>query len=149
MKKVFIYFKQIILHPYGKSHFLLTHASKPGVRILDVGCGNNSVRHIKRCCQECYYIGIDVGNYNLDRDSQSKMDEYYVVTPEEFGDKIRELQGSIDIVISSHNIEHCNEPYKVLKNMALSLKMGGGNLFVVSFRGFCSFSKPERNFKFL
>lgn len=124
MKSLRCCYKKIV-RPYGKSHFLLMQVGKERVKILDVGCGNNSVKLVKRNCPNCYYIGIDVGDYNLDEELKMQMEEYHVVTAENFADKIGEFAASIDVVISAHNIEHCNEPLKVLKNMILSLKRGG------------------------
>lgn len=124
MKSLRYYYKKIV-RPYGKSHFLSTYVGKKQAKILDVGCGNNSVRLVKRNCTDCYYIGVDVGDYNLAEELKKQMDEYHVVTAENFADKIREVGADMDVVISAHNIEHCNEPLKVLKNMIMSLKRGG------------------------
>ncbi len=114
-----------ILAPRRKAGFLLAHAKEKANRILDIGCGNNSVNCVKSCCPDCYYIGIDVGDYNLGSNAKSLMDEYHVVSPEKFADKISDFKDSIDIVISAHNLEHCNEPWKVLENMILCLNDGG------------------------
>lgn len=116
---------QKIVRPYGKGHFLLRHGATKNIRVLDVGCGNNSVKYVKKHCPDCYYIGLDVADCNLDDEAKLEMEEYHVVSAENFAEKIREFENTIDIVISSHNIEHCNEPQKVLNNMIRSLKSGG------------------------
>lgn len=128
MKSIRYYIKKV-MRPYGKSHFLLSYVGKTHVAVLDVGCGNNSVSAVKRNCPNCYYIGIDVGDYNLDEESKSLMDEYHVVSAEDFAEEIGKYKESVDVVISSHNIEHCNEPQKVLENMILSLK-NEGNIYL-------------------
>ena len=46
MKSLRYYYKKIV-RPYGKSHFLSTYVGKKQAKILDVGCGNNSVRLVK------------------------------------------------------------------------------------------------------
>lgn len=114
--KLITHIKQIIA-PRRKAGFLLACTGKKAIRVLDVGCGNNSVTSVKSCCPDCYYIGIDVGDYNLDPNAKLQMDEYYVVSPEKFADKLRDFKNSIDVVISSHNLEHCDEPWNVLENM--------------------------------
>lgn len=118
------------LRPHGKESFLLKMyskhiRSKQYPRLLDVGCGNNSVRSVRHYLPDCYYIGIDIGDYNLRPELKELMNEYHVVSSQEFPDKIFQLKDSVDIVISSHNIEHCDEPEKVLKAMAAALKHNG------------------------
>lgn len=119
------------MHPHGRSFFLIRmnlkykHGGKR-MRLLDVGCGNNSVNAVKKYCPDCYYIGIDVGDYNLEQNSKDKMEEYHVVKPDDFSKEIGKFKNSIDIVISNHNIEHCNDPKEVLRNMILALIPGGG-----------------------
>lgn len=148
MRKIQYYYRGII-KPHWKNHFLQVHIGKKHLRILDVGCGNDSVSSIKKICPNCYYIGVDIGDYNLGKDTKSKMDEYHIVSPENFANKLEEFIGSIDVVISSHNIEHCNEPYQVLKNMVLDLKPGGS--IYLSFPSEASVTFPNRGgyFKFL
>lgn len=119
----------------------MKYVGKKKARILDVGCGNNIVKYIKKICPNCYYIGVDVGDYNLDLDAKAKMDEYHVVKAADFADKIKEFRGSVDIVVSSHNIEHCNEPVKVLENMVGSLRLGG--VFIWPFHRRTRFIFPQ------
>lgn len=141
MIKFYQYIK-LLVHPHGKAHFLLSHHSAKVLYVLDVGCGNNSARYVKKHMPKCYYIGVDVGDYNIKENTKALMDEYYVVPPEKFADKIEEFKGCIDIVISSHNIEHCNEPMRVLDAMCAGLK-GGGSLYM-SFPSEASTSFPHR-----
>jgi SAM-dependent methyltransferase len=94
-----------------------------GARVLDVGCGNNSPFRVKSQRPDVYYIGLDVGDYNQTQPEMAN--QYVVVPPEAFVDEIDKLAGSLDGVISSHNIEHCNDPSAVTLAMALSLKPGG------------------------
>ena len=95
----------------------------PGARILDVGCGNNSPFKTKIQRPDLHYIGIDVGDYN--QTAPMLADEYIVATPESFGPEIQALAGKLEGVISSHNIEHCNDPELVLAAITRALKPGG------------------------
>jgi 2-polyprenyl-3-methyl-5-hydroxy-6-metoxy-1,4-benzoquinol methylase len=94
-----------------------------GARLLDVGCGNDSPFRVKSQRADVYYIGLDVGDYNQTRPEMAN--QYVVVSPAAFVAEIGKLAGSLDAVISSHNIEHCNDPQAVILAMASSLKPGG------------------------
>lgn len=53
------------------------------------------------------------------------IDEYVTCAPENFANVIMNYENSIDAVISTHNLEHCNEPDKVINAMIKSLKPNG------------------------
>ena len=95
----------------------------PESRILDVGCGNHSPARTKEILPNCYYIGVDVGNYNQSVDNPA--DEYLIVSSANFNKAIDVYRGSVDAVISSHNIEHCEDRDGVVVSLARSLKVGG------------------------
>jgi SAM-dependent methyltransferase len=91
--------------------------------ILDVGCGNNSPFLMKSILPKSCYTGIDIGDYN-----QKKLnlaDEYIVTSPEGFVDSIYSLPKNFDVVISSHNLEHCYDRMGTLLAMLSVLKPGG------------------------
>lgn len=91
--------------------------------ILDVGCGNNSPFYTKKILPNCNYTGIDVGYFN-----QSKpllADNYVIATPENFSNLISKFTSSFDAVISSHNLEHCDDRKATLEAMLDVLKVGG------------------------
>ena len=120
--------KQLITKPpdndHSKKKFLLT--LNPNSKILDVGCGNNSPLLTKKIVPNCFYIGIDIQDYNQETyESIKSADEYHIVKPDDFDKKILDFQSQIDVVISSHNLEHCYERRKVLANMIKTLKKGG------------------------
>lgn len=115
-----------LLYPHGRYLFLRSLKNSPNTRILDVGCGNRSPENVKSILDKVYYVGIDVGDYNQTSASKSCADEYHIVSGEEFACAIENYKDSFDAVISSHNIEHCEEPERVLRAMAASLKTGGG-----------------------
>ena len=113
---------------HHKEGFLSKIHSGDSIRILDVGCGNNGVSKVRRFCRngdQIFYSGLDVGDYNITNDSKNDADEYVIISPEGFADAILRWEGKEDYVISSHNLEHCNDPSKVLDNIIRSLKPGG------------------------
>lgn len=111
------------LRPRGKLAFL---ASLPhGAKVLDVGCGNNSPRDAKVLRPDLVYTGLDVGDYNQQQDSIRYADRYLLVPPAEFGRAIASRRGEFDAVVSSHNLEHCDEPAAVLHAMVAALRPGG------------------------
>lgn len=100
---------------WGKRTFFMKLENRD--RVLDVGCGNNSPVMTKFFAPGIYYVGVDVGDYNNTSESLRVADEYHVFAPEYFADGINNLDGEFDAVISSHNIEHNNFPFKTLKAM--------------------------------
>jgi len=121
----FIFWKDIMKAPRHRTSFLLNRVkNKMTTRLLDIGCGNQSARFVKEVCPNIDYIGLDVGDYNQTEESLKTMDEYLVVAPEDFADTIEKIK-NIDAVISYHNLEHCNEPEKVLIAITKCLKKGG------------------------
>jgi len=91
--------------------------------LLDIGCGNNSPYFMKSTFPCIFYTGIDVGDYN--QTTPNLADEYIVTEPEDFADSIFKLERKYDTVISSHNLEHCNDRDKTLLAMVNVLKLGG------------------------
>ena len=106
----------------GKQAFLKSLPA--GARVLDVGCGNNSPRDAKVLRPDIVYTGLDVGDYNQ-QDSLRYADAYIVVPPAEFAAGIAAHAGTMDAVVSSHNLEHCDDPQAVLHAMAQALRPGG------------------------
>ena len=96
-----------------------------GARVLDVGCGNNSPRLYKTLRSDIYYVGLDIGDYNQASDPAQYADEYLLASPEQFASKIFAMPAAFDAIISSHNIEHCNDPDNVLAAMLRAAKLGG------------------------
>lgn len=119
----FIYEK--IFYPHGIHAFLHSIKDSADTKILDVGCGNRSPQNVKAVLNKIYYVGIDVGDYNQTSDSKEYADEYHIVKSEDFAAEIERYHNVFDAVISSHNIEHCDEPERVLRAMIMALKKGG------------------------
>lgn len=96
-----------------------------GARVLDVGCGNHSVSLYKGFRCHLRYVGIDVADYNLTTSDKNLMEEYVTCPASGFAERIRAFRGDFDAVISSHNLEHCDDPAAVIEAMAQVVKSGG------------------------
>lgn len=105
----------------GKVSFLRT--LKPSSKILDVGCGNDSPYRFKRILPNCDYTGIDVGDYHQTKPNLA--DRYIITKPEDFAGEIAKISNEFDAVVSSHNLEHCNDRVETLSAMLRSVKPGG------------------------
>ena len=100
----------------------LNKFSHQGSTVLDVGCGNDSAFQYKKAFPLIYYIGLDIQDYQ--NSNKGYEDRLITCKPEDFSTQIRMLK-DIDIVISRHNLEHCNEPIKVVEAICDCLKPGG------------------------
>ena len=112
---------KVLLKPNGKQAFIYFLPKK--ARLLDVGCGNNSPLRTKLLAPSLEYIGLDIGNYN--QQTSMYADQYILTEPENFDKTIIELGGNFDALVSSHNLEHCNNREATLNAMISSLKIGG------------------------
>jgi SAM-dependent methyltransferase len=113
--------QEIVEPRYSRSSFHKIMDKKGS--LLDVGCGNNSPYVMKTMFPDIYYTGIDVGDYN--QTTPNLADEYIITKPDEFANTILNLDKKYDTVISSHNLEHCNDRDKTLIAMTKALKPGG------------------------
>jgi SAM-dependent methyltransferase len=112
-----------ILRMRGKDAFI--RALNPGASILDVGCGNDSALKIKSVRPDFHYIGLDIENYYQTLPVEQVANRYILTSSKDFGAAISQFRGELDAVISSHNLEHCDDPAVVLRAMCQSLKFGG------------------------
>jgi len=106
--------------PHSKYKFLDLN---PNGKLLDVGCGNVTPFKIKSRFPNIFYTSIDICDYN--QQMSNVLDEYIITTPDEFANTIENLEAKFDMVISSHNLEHCNDREKTLLAMIKVLKVGG------------------------
>ena len=109
-----------LFRPRGRVSFLSELGSSP--KILDVGCADVSPFIVKRAVPHCDYTGIDVCDY---ADRPDRNDRYIIVAPDAFVDALRNLANAFDAVLSSHNLEHCNDRDGTLAAMMGALKPGG------------------------
>ena len=133
-------FLQIFFRPKGKFSFL--NKIPKNSKILDVGCGNNSAFKVKTFLPNSYYVGIDIVDYNNKNDSNIYADEYILTEPSKFVDSINSLSYKFDAIISSHNLEHCNDRYGTL-NAILDKLNTSGKLYI-SFPSEKSINFPKR-----
>jgi SAM-dependent methyltransferase len=120
MKKMKFWYHRVFRRK-GLYAFLSILPSKCSV--LDVGCGNDSSYNIKTCFPEFNYTGIDIGDYNQTKPMLA--DEYIITTSDNFAKKIGEIETRFDAVISSHNLEHCDDRDKTLQSMMHVVRPGG------------------------
>lgn len=113
----------ILLKKHGKAAFIQSVAQS--AKILDVGCGNNSPINTKLNRPDIHYTGLDIGEYNQLPGYDKFADQLCLTTPESFHLEIEKYLNTFDAVISSHNLEHCNNPNEVLFAMSKSLKKDG------------------------
>lgn len=116
-------FIQILLRPAGLRSCIAN--SKNVKRILDVGCGNKSSVFVKSLSPESHLTGVDVADYNQDEESIALYDEYKIVPANEFDRGISKLDRKFNLILSNHNIEHCEEPAAVFESMVNMLEVGG------------------------
>jgi SAM-dependent methyltransferase len=114
---------QRLLRPRGKDAFV--NELPPGARVFDIGCGNRSPERVKVLRPDVYYVGLDVQDYAQDIRSRGLADEYRITTPERFASAIAAERETMDAVISSHNLEHCDDPDDVIRCIVGALKPGG------------------------
>jgi SAM-dependent methyltransferase len=109
-----------ILRPHRKMDFL--RRLPPRFELLDVGCGLNSPYFVKTSFPSCVYTGIDISDY--EQTQPNLADNYVLVHSKRFPQGILELGQKFDAVVSSHNIEHCDDREATLKAMMAVLKNG-------------------------
>lgn len=109
--------------PHGKGGFLMSLPQN--ICLLDVGCGNGSPHWFKWKRPDIYYVGLDIGDYRQHANPSEVADEYLLVSPDDFAAAIERMPNRFDAIVSSHNIEHCAEPLRVLRAMMAALKPGG------------------------
>jgi SAM-dependent methyltransferase len=94
------------------------------LRILDVGCGNNSPSTTKKWFPNCHYSGVDIQQYNNSEDDMKAMDEFYLVGVDGSGYSAIP-DASYDFIILHHVVEHMRDPKPALTTICSKLKPGG------------------------
>jgi SAM-dependent methyltransferase len=110
-----------VFRPHRKIDFLNRLPSK--CEILDVGCGSNSPYLVKSLFPDCTYTGIDVEDYRQTKPNLA--DHYVLVDRRHFSESVLAFGKKFDAVISSHNLEHCDNRDETLDAMMTVLKDGG------------------------
>lgn len=130
-----------LLRPNNKTAFAVS--LPPDGAVFDIGCGNRSAERFKQIQPHMRYVGIDVGDYMQSEASFDSMDRYLRVESPDFASSIANIGETFDAVISSHNIEHCEEPTKVIDAMCSVLKPGG--MLYLAFPCAASANFPKRS----
>jgi SAM-dependent methyltransferase len=107
-----------------KFQYVRRRFSSLSIRILDIGCGNNSPTVTKRWFPGCHYTGADIQRYNLTREDDAAMDAFYLLGTDGSGYEAIP-DGSYDLVIVNHVLEHMTAPAPVLAALCAKLKPGG------------------------
>lgn len=116
-------FKEL-LRPRGQRAFL-SSIRIDDCKILDVGCGNQSSLFLKSVKPSSFACGVDVCDFNQTPESKGLYDEYIIAQPASFSQTLRSIDESFDVVISNHNIEHCNDPSATFSAMVEKTSIGG------------------------
>ena len=107
-----------------KFQYVRRRLSSPSVRILDIGCGNNSPSVTKRWFPGCHYTGADIQRYNLSGEDDAAMDAFFLLGTDGSGYEAIS-DGSYDFVILNHVLEHMAEPGPILAALCSKLNPGG------------------------
>jgi len=107
-----------------KFQYVRHRFSTSSIRILDIGCGNNSPSVTKRWFPGCHYTGADIQRYNLDGDDDAAMDAFYLLGKDGMGYSAIP-EASYDLVILNHVLEHMPDPAPILAALCTKLRPGG------------------------
>jgi SAM-dependent methyltransferase len=101
----------------------------PGMRILDVGSGRKPTVAKERRPPDCYYVGLDLSIEELHAASRGSYDE--IVTGD-VSQRIVELEGRFDLVLSFQVFEHVKPFDTAMENVRAYLRPGGRALLHLS-----------------
>lgn len=94
------------------------------IRILDVGCGNNSPSTTKHWFPGCHYSGADIERYNNSDADIAAIDTFYLLRID--GSGYAEIPNhSYDLILLHHVIEHMPDAAPILAQLCSKLKPGG------------------------
>jgi len=115
------YFKRPIRFDY----LLRFIASNQKIKVMDIGCGNNSAYKTKLYFPNCEYHGLDkIKNCNNDAINFKLMEKFYQIDLD--NSKLNELPDNYyDCIIFSHVIEHLTNGLDLLELLINKLAQNG------------------------
>jgi 2-polyprenyl-3-methyl-5-hydroxy-6-metoxy-1,4-benzoquinol methylase len=111
------------------------------LRVLDVGCGNHSVRYLKTQFPKCRYTGIDRTLYHNTAADLALMDEFRPMDLESADLSMFPDRG-FDLVVLAHVLEHLHHGREVL--LAALPKVAPGGIVYVAHPHADSVGFPHR-----
>tara|TARA_B100001250_G_C19634272_1_gene715212 strand:+ start:277 stop:939 length:663 start_codon:yes stop_codon:yes gene_type:complete len=119
----FRHFIKTNIRPNGQRAFI-SSIQKEDCKILDIGCGKNSI-FLKSVKPNSSIYGVDVGFFEQTDESKALYEELIICESKNFAQSIYDINTDFDIVISNHNIEHCEDPQSTFSAMVERTKVGG------------------------
>jgi SAM-dependent methyltransferase len=107
----------------GKAAFI--RRLDPNATLLDVGCGNDAPRYAKSLNPSIHYTGLDIVDYDDAPEEIAAADEFIRTPSAEWAATIAGFGPRFDGVLSSHNLEHCEDQQGTVRAMCAALKPGG------------------------
>jgi len=99
---------------------------KPGMRILDVGCGNNSPSRTKRYYPKCLYYGLDrIPQENVEDQNLAAIEQFFEIDLSNISSLSRVPDLFFDCIILSHVVEHLENGTEVIAVLLQKLVKGG------------------------
>jgi 2-polyprenyl-3-methyl-5-hydroxy-6-metoxy-1,4-benzoquinol methylase len=118
------FFLQLFQKPV-RFDLLDRYLKQPGIKVLDVGCGNHSPSKTKSFYPEVEYYGIDISKQSLDENDFIVMHSFYNINLDTEKNLDRLIGEKFDVIVSSHLIEHLEHPDLVIEQLVKLLKPGG------------------------
>jgi SAM-dependent methyltransferase len=100
--------------------------ARPGVKILDVGCGNNSPTRTKRYYPKCLYYGLDIISHDDAGDKNlAAMEQFFEIDLSNISSLSKIPDLFFDCIILSHVVEHLENGTEVIAVLLQKLVVGG------------------------
>ena len=119
----FKHFIKKTIRPRGQRSFI-SSMSKEDCKILDIGCGKNSI-FLKSVKPNSSIYGVDVSFFEQTNESKALYENLIICDSKDFAQSIQNIDKDFDIIISNHNIEHCEDPQSTFSAMVDKAKVGG------------------------